>query len=159
MSTDGASGPAATPAVPNLPAGGQRRRLVLAGTRGQVAAGRDFGRRALADWYAATTGDPRTESTADDVLLLISELLANALMHAGGPLDLVLHGTATTLRVEVTDADRTVPRPKEPYRAGAPGGHGLHIVGRLSDRWGVEVSEHGKTVWLEIGAARITSGA
>ncbi|KOY56795.1 histidine kinase, partial [Streptomyces sp. XY332] len=38
------------------------------------------------------------------------------------------------------------------------GGHGLHIVERLSDRWGTHVHDNGKAVWAEIEASRLTSG-
>ncbi len=139
-----------------LPATGQRRRLMLKGMRRQVAAGRDFGRQALLDWYTVTSGDGHQDTAADDVLLLITELLANAVMHAGGPHHLVLHGTPDNLRVEVADGSPTVPRPRAPYRPATPGGHGLHIIGRLSDRWGVDLLADGKSVWLEVRTSRLS---
>ncbi|MFJ9519839.1 ATP-binding protein [Kitasatospora sp. NPDC101801] len=157
MTTDGAPPPISTPIRPQLPAAGQRRRLVLKGMRRQVAAGRDFGRQALLDWYAVTGGDGQEDTPADDVLLLISELLANAVMHAGGAHHILLHGTAETLRVEVADGDPAMPRPRA-YQPGTPGGHGLHIVGRLADRWGVDLLADGKAVWLEVRAEQLTSG-
>ncbi|WP_051965697.1 ATP-binding protein [Kitasatospora mediocidica] len=151
--------PAGATHTPHLPPGGQRRRLTLVGVRGQVARGRDFTRQALLDWYGIQSGDSHDQSTADDVLLLVSELLANAVMHAGGPQELLLHATPDLLRVEVPDMDPAVPERRTPHRPGVPGGHGLHIVERLSDHWGVTSWEGGKTVWLEIDSARLAPTA
>uniref|UniRef100_UPI001E42CDAC ATP-binding protein n=1 Tax=Streptomyces clavuligerus TaxID=1901 RepID=UPI001E42CDAC len=60
---------------------GQTRRLGLSGGRGVVARCRDFTARALADWGWAQGG---REST-DDVLLIVSELVTNACLHADSP--------------------------------------------------------------------------
>ncbi|RAJ38375.1 anti-sigma regulatory factor (Ser/Thr protein kinase) [Kitasatospora sp. SolWspMP-SS2h] len=128
-----------------LPPGGQRRRLAMDGQRKPVARAREFARGALADW---------SWPGADDTVLLVAELVANAVLHAGGPQDLVLHATDTRLRVEVTDASRTAPAPREPHRPGTPGGHGLRIVRAVSDRWGTAPLPSGKVVWAEIDAPR-----
>ncbi|MDX3533470.1 ATP-binding protein [Streptomyces sp. MB09-01] len=134
-----------------VPVGGQRRRLALTGVRGSVAKGRDFTRQALRDW-----GWDGTE-TAEDTLLLVSELLTNASLHAGGCHELVLSG-GEALRIEVYDGTTTLPYPHPAPQRGLPGGHGLHIVERLSDRWGALAHERGKAVWAEIDAARLVSG-
>ncbi|MDQ0313093.1 anti-sigma regulatory factor (Ser/Thr protein kinase) [Kitasatospora herbaricolor] len=145
------------PARPGLPLTGQRRRLALSGLKGQVARGRDFTRQALADWNWPAGQDPHGQSTADDVLLVVSELLANACLHAGGPHELVLTASADGLRVEVLDGDSTVPVLRSPYEPGRPGGHGLHIVQKLADRWGVTPVQGGKSVWLEFAAGRLSA--
>ncbi|WP_368862551.1 ATP-binding protein, partial [Streptomyces clavuligerus] len=80
---------------------GQTRRLGLSGGRGVVARCRDFTARALADWGWAQGG---REST-DDVLLIVSELVTNACLHAGGPTELALRHRPGLLRIEVADAD------------------------------------------------------
>ncbi|MCX4782237.1 ATP-binding protein [Streptomyces sp. NBC_01264] len=134
-----------------LPAGGQRRRLALSGVRGAVAKGRDFTREALRDW-----GWDGTE-TAEDALLLVSELLTNASLHADGCRELVLTA-GETLRIEVHDGTTDLPLPHPAPRRGIPGGHGLYIVERLSDRWGTRTHERGKAVWAEIEASRLKSG-
>ncbi|MEU9305367.1 ATP-binding protein [Streptomyces sp. NPDC048269] len=134
-----------------FPAGGQRRRLALTGVRGPVAKGRDFTRQALRDWGWGGT------ETAEDALLLVSELLTNASLHAGGCHELVLTA-GEALRIEVYDGTSAPPRRHPAPQRGVPGGHGLYIVERLSDRWGARTHEHGKVVWAEIEATRLVSG-
>ncbi|MEU9146063.1 ATP-binding protein [Streptomyces sp. NPDC048349] len=130
---------------------GQRRRLALSGVRGHVAKGRDFTRQALEDW--GWDGD----ATAEDVLLLVSELLTNASLHAGGCIELVLTA-GDVLRIEVFDGTTTLPRRHPSPQRGLPGGHGLYIVERLSDRWGTVTHENGKAVWAEVEVSRLISG-
>ncbi|MEU3312718.1 ATP-binding protein [Streptomyces sp. NPDC006687] len=136
---------------PQPAAARQRRQLGLAGARGQVAKGRDFTRRALADW-----GWDATE-TADDALLVVSELVTNANLHAGGCLQLVLT-SGDVLRIEVFDGSTALPRRDPSPRRGIPGGHGLNIIDRLCDRWGSEADGHGKVVWAEIDSSRLIAG-
>ncbi|MFF3213009.1 ATP-binding protein [Streptomyces sp. NPDC002886] len=139
------------PSSAGLPAVGQRRRLALTGVRGAVAKSREFTREALRDW-----GWDGTE-TSEDALLLVSELLTNASLHADGCHELVLTA-GENLRIEVYDGTTTLPSRNPAPQRGIPGGHGLHIVERLSDRWGAQAHEHGKAVWAEIEASRLTSG-
>ncbi|WP_344468640.1 ATP-binding protein [Kitasatospora kazusensis] len=122
----------------------------MAGLPGPVSRGRNFTRQALLDWRWPADRTPSAEESVEDVLLLVSELLANAALHAGGPQELILHATPTVLRIEVLDASPLVPQPRSPHLPALPGGHGLHIVKRLSDRWGVATREDGKTVWAEV---------
>ena len=84
-------------------------------------------------------------------MLVVSELLSNAALHADGPVDLVLrvHGQAV-LRIEVADASDVVPAPRPAGRTLVPGGHGLRIVDQISAAWGVVPRAEGKTVWSEI---------
>ncbi|MFD6888524.1 ATP-binding protein [Streptomyces sp. NPDC059957] len=130
---------------------GQRRRLALAGVAGAVSKGRDFTRRALRDWGWAGT------ETSEDTLLLVSELLTNASLHGGGCRELVLTA-GDALLIEVCDGTTTLPTRRQAPRHGLPGGHGLYVVDRLSDRWGTRLLEHGKAVWAEIDASRLVSG-
>ncbi|WP_308346497.1 ATP-binding protein [Streptomyces sp. ISL-66] len=139
------------PSSAGLPPAGQRRRLALTGVRGAVAKGRDFTRGALRDWGWDGT------ATTEDTLLLASELLTNASLHAGGCHELVLTA-GETLLIEVYDGTTTLPSRHPAPQRGIPGGHGLHIVDRLSDCWGSRAHEHGKAVWAEIDASRLKSG-
>ncbi|WP_329192737.1 MULTISPECIES: ATP-binding protein [unclassified Streptomyces] len=133
------------------PVMGQRRRLTLSGTSGQVAKGREFAKQVLRDW-----GWDGTE-TADDALLIVSELVTNAGVHAGGCHQLLLVA-GESLRIEVFDGDPEPPRPRERHQRGTPGGQGLYIVQRLSDRWGTVPHDTGKSVFAEIEADRLVTG-
>ncbi|MFJ7157314.1 ATP-binding protein [Streptomyces sp. NPDC101118] len=130
----------------------QRRILLLRGARRQVTRGREFARAALADW-----GWDAGEA-AEDTLLVVSELVTNASLHAGGCHELVL-SAGEVFRVEVYDGLPDLPQLQPAPRRGVPGGHGLHIVRRLSDRWGAEAHADGKVVWAEFEAERLRTGA
>ncbi|MEU1422288.1 ATP-binding protein [Kitasatospora sp. NPDC005751] len=141
-----------------LPEAGQRRRLRLAGLPKPVARSRAFTQQALADWAWLAPESGADPDVADDVVLLVAELVANAMMHGGGPLELVLDASAARLRVEVSDGESALPEPRLPHRPGLPGGHGLFIIQRAADRWGAERHDQGKAVWVEIDAARLAPG-
>jgi anti-sigma regulatory factor (Ser/Thr protein kinase) len=88
-----------------------------------------------------------------DVRLLVSELVTNAIRHAGlGPDDtvqLVLLMEDRSLRVEVHDPGSGF-RPRKPVPDPArPSGWGLYLVEELADRWGVD-SDHTTLVWFEV---------
>ncbi|MFD0022468.1 ATP-binding protein [Streptomyces sp. NPDC058382] len=139
---------------PAGPAERQWRTLSLRQVSGIVPAARDFARQALHDWgwLPASTADRR--AAAEDVLLVVSELVTNACLHADGPDELRIARTPKALRVEVADAGAGQPAPRTPHRAGRPGGHGMFIVQRLCLDWGVVrvPGEPGKTVWAELAA-------
>ena len=132
---------------------GHTRRITLAGASGVVPLARDFTRQAMYDWgwLPSTTADRR--ASAEDILLVVSELVTNACLHGGGPDELRLHRAPKLLRVEVRDGGTGEPTPRTPHRAGRPGGHGMFIVQRLCLDWGVMRAEDsaGKTVWAELG--------
>lgn len=110
-----------------------------------------------ADRVALAAAEEEVRRTvAEDVLLLVSELVANACLHAGGPRELTLDLDEDRLRVEVTDGSRTPPLPRPLGDAASPGGHGLRVVERLSRAWGSEPRDGGKTVWLEVSVLRPT---
>src|SRR5690348_9551561 len=116
----------------------QTRRLVLHGTTDVVSRCREFTRSALTEWQwlpvaGSGHGDAdgrqdHQDEIADDALLLVSEVVANACMHAGGPSSLLLRCTAERLRIEVTDASPLAPVVRHPSDPSRPGGHGLVIV-------------------------------
>ncbi|QDQ11953.1 ATP-binding protein [Streptomyces spectabilis] len=138
------------------PGGRQVRRLSLDGASGVVPLSRDFTREALHawGWLPAATADRR--AAAEDVLLVVSELVTNACLHAEGPDELWLScdNGKKALRIEVSDRGAGQPAPRTPHRAGRPGGHGMFIVQRLCLDWGVvrTPGATGKTVWAELGA-------
>src|SRR6476646_3181976 len=128
--------------------GRQARSLSFDGESGVVPLARDFARQALYawGWLPADTADQR--AAAEDVLLVVSELVTNACLHAGGPEELLLRRSPKSLRLEVVDGGGGEPAPRTPHRAGRPGGHGMFIVQRLCLDWGVvrNGDRAGKTV-------------
>ncbi|MER5884727.1 ATP-binding protein [Streptomyces sp. NPDC001941] len=158
--TAGAAATADAPADPPAredgapPAEGRLRTLQLGNASGIVPLARDFTRQALYDWgwLPAATADRR--AAAEDVLLVVSELVTNACLHAEGPEELRISHRAKVLRLEVTDRGAGQPAPRTPHQAGRPGGHGMFIVQRLCLDWGVAraAGEPGKTVWAELAA-------
>lgn len=88
-------------------------------------------------------------AVADAARLLISELVINAVLHAGTELELVLRSRAGHLRVEVTDGSSAVPV-RRAYSPDSPTGRGLLILEDLADTWGTDVRDGSKTVWFEL---------
>ncbi|MFI5976617.1 ATP-binding protein [Streptomyces sp. NPDC051452] len=134
--------------------GRQVRRLVLEGESGVVPLARDFSRQALYAWGWLPADGADRRAAAEDVLLVVSELVTNACLHAEGPDELVLSCDNKVIRVEVSDRGTGQPAPRTPHRAGRPGGHGMFIVQRLCLDWGVvrATDRPGKTVWADLGA-------
>ena len=87
----------------------------------------------------------------DDVVLVVSELVSNGVMHAGlteaEEIEVRLW-TGGRIRVEVRDHGRGIDRAQKP---GTPriGGRGLGLVSVLSSRWGI-VEGDGVLAWAEI---------
>jgi anti-sigma regulatory factor (Ser/Thr protein kinase) len=115
---------------------------------GAVSAVRRSVRAVLADWNLSA-------DTADDAILVISELLTNAVVHALPPAALRLSWTRidghSALHIEVTDAGPANP-------AGQPAdwldpdehGRGIKIVTALSARCGVSLHPGGITRWADL---------
>jgi anti-sigma regulatory factor (Ser/Thr protein kinase) len=87
----------------------------------------------------------------DAASLLVSELVTNAVVHAGSAVDVVVghEGIHATLRVEVHDSSERAPR-MGGFDLDALSGRGLALVEAMSDRWGVEKDDAGKRVWFEL---------
>ncbi|MEU3414597.1 SpoIIE family protein phosphatase [Streptomyces sp. NPDC006658] len=104
---------------------------------------RRFTRRTLRSW-----GLP--QDTVDAALLVVSELVTNALVHTGGPVRLDLGLVGHRLRLAVTDSS---PRgPVKPAGIGweATGGRGIWLVEAVSAAWGTVPVSGGKQVWAEL---------
>jgi anti-sigma regulatory factor (Ser/Thr protein kinase) len=121
----------------------------LGTSAGSVPAARDFTLATLHQWSVA--------ERSDDIAIVVSELLTNALRHAppapGGnirprrPIRLGLLQPGPCLLCAVADPGRAAPVPQAPDFL-AETGRGLHIICALSDRWGYSpLSDTGKVVW------------
>jgi anti-sigma regulatory factor (Ser/Thr protein kinase) len=87
-----------------------------------------------------------------DAELLVTELVANVVDHAGDESVLTLEVSLsdTWLRIAVTDGSAIRPVVRELNRE-APRGRGMQLVEAIADRWGVDDHLGGKRVWLELG--------
>ncbi|WP_262005039.1 SpoIIE family protein phosphatase [Streptomyces sp. FIT100] len=150
-------------------------RTSLAGNPSAASAARRFVRGALADWtrlgMVATRGADRL---ADDAVLVVSELVTNAVVHAGTGVKVLvrLDGAGdddpASLVVEVSDHHPTrAVRADAPDPGAASGepeyGRGLHLVAALARSWGITYRPGLKTVWarlaLDGGGATGPAGA
>ena len=84
------------------------------------------------------------------VELMLTELVANAVRHAGTPFTVVMSWNGRGLRCEVTDADPRPPRPQLVPDPEGTGGRGLLLVDRLAGSWGADLRRQGKTIWFEV---------
>lgn len=117
-------------------------RTSLVAEAGQVAVA-----RRLVSGYVRDRG----HDDEDVAVLLVSELVTNAILHGRGPLELRARPSGSALRVEVHDADpRTPPTLSADLEPTDDGGRGLHLVDILADRWGWAESADGKVVWFEL---------
>ncbi len=98
-------------------------------------------------FLAAACAAWRAERFLEPASLVLSELVSNAVVHAGTEVDVLLRLDDGALLVSVHDTSSDMPKPGVPD-AYSIGGHGLDIVSRLSESWGVAPdAEGGKSVW------------
>ena len=122
-----------------------RVELALTATAASVAEARRFLRQTLRAWDVDALEWPATQA--------LSELVTNAVLHAGTRMIVVLELVDDgLLRLEVHDGSVRIPHQRR-YGTQATTGRGIALVDGLSDRWGVEPSADGKSVWCELSAA------
>ncbi|MCA1712597.1 MAG: ATP-binding protein [Actinobacteria bacterium] len=86
----------------------------------------------------------------ETAMLLTSELVTNATLHAGTRCELVLRGGVDTLHIRVSDGDTRPPAPRRSISDELATGRGLRLLEVLCRRWGVEPGPAGKTVWCDL---------
>jgi anti-sigma regulatory factor (Ser/Thr protein kinase) len=107
-----------------------------------LAVARQYARVACRSW--------RDREACDAVLLIISELLGNAVKAAAGScIRLRLAWTHRRVRIEVADDGDALPVARRPDVT-EEGGRGLWLVGALAVRWGAFRQGRGKCVWAEV---------
>ncbi|MFF8099742.1 ATP-binding protein [Streptomyces sp. NPDC016640] len=112
----------------------------------------------------AVSGIGADEPLAETLVLLVSELVTNAVVHTGCPavLRMSLPGAGTeaaeevTVRLEVADRSDRAPVPRC-VDGEATGGRGLALVDGLADRWGWSSEGAGKRIWCELDRCARTS--
>jgi anti-sigma regulatory factor (Ser/Thr protein kinase) len=103
-------------------------------------------------WVSARTPGLARDTT-EDALLIVSELVTNAVRHGDGDIVVGLDVRADRVRIEVRDDSPELPViPTEHPPTDRPAGRGLLIVAATASDWGVERARgaQGKTVWAEL---------
>jgi anti-sigma regulatory factor (Ser/Thr protein kinase) len=96
------------------------------------------------------------EALAETLLLLVSELVTNAVVHAGTPsvLRMLLPGLQAPGAVRLEVADMSTCPPRQRHADGDDTeGRGLELVSGLADRWGWQREGFGKRIWCELDRA------
>lgn len=94
-----------------------------------------------------------TPKMTEDAVLLVSELVGNAVRHTGARVfGLRMRRRRGWIRIEVRDPSRGLPC-LMPVQETDISGRGLFLVDKLSDRWGVDLLPRGKTTWFEMRVA------
>ncbi|WP_405661900.1 SpoIIE family protein phosphatase [Streptomyces sp. RK9] len=136
--------------------GGQRTRSSVITARAaatfepvgrSVATARSFVRDTLQGWGFS--------DIVDDAVVLTSELVTNAVVHAGTAADVLCLRTEDAVRIEVSDhyPEREIPLQSSPATMGSPdreGGRGLQLCAALATRWGVDYTSTHKQVWFQL---------
>ncbi|SBT94846.1 Anti-sigma regulatory factor (Ser/Thr protein kinase) [Streptomyces sp. DI166] len=94
-----------------------------------------------------------TAKMTEDAVLLVSELVGNAVRHTGARVfGLRMRRRRGWIRIEVRDPSRGLPC-LMPVQEMDVSGRGLFLVDKLADRWGVDLLPRGKTTWFEMRVA------
>jgi GAF domain-containing protein/anti-sigma regulatory factor (Ser/Thr protein kinase) len=132
-----------------------------------VAAARKFVRETLQAWLETRTG-PADAGLVDDAVLLTSELVTNAVVHAGTQVHVTCKLVASAVEIVVRDSHpaRMVPGPArdDNIPAERTSGRGLLLPSALASTWGVSYGAGAKAVWFRMGlsgrrASRAEPGA
>jgi anti-sigma regulatory factor (Ser/Thr protein kinase) len=133
---------------------------VLAGPTGRDAEGRMLPGASVSARFPADIGAPRAArhlvvnamrqwgfraELLDDAALVVTELAANAVVHAKSPFSVALRTESHVVRISVEDSlpidqESLVVRP----------GRGIGLVASLSRSWGMQVRPEGKVIWAEL---------
>ena len=114
-----------------------------------VATARCFVRDTLVSW-----GLPGRDDVVTDAVLLASELVTNAIVHAGTAVELTCRFNGATVEISVLDRHpaRVIPDPPTPAADVArPSGRGLLLPAALSSSWGVTYASAAKVIWFRLG--------
>ncbi|MFE1264240.1 SpoIIE family protein phosphatase [Streptomyces albogriseolus] len=138
--------------------GSTRVEATLSGSPLAPGSARALLRKALAEWAQSTAdgADLLTGRVGDDAALVASELVTNAVVHAGTEVCLTCRLEEDTGALVVEVADRHPSRPPRDDTAEGPAhgtpeyGRGLRMVAALAESWGVTYRAGSKTVWARL---------
>jgi anti-sigma regulatory factor (Ser/Thr protein kinase) len=114
---------------------------------GMLARAREHTLAFLSDLCEGAAAAGERPAALQDALVVVSELVSNAMRHAPGPCTLELTDRSGTVTIAVSDASTTPPQPRAGDLEDAGGGFGWHLLQRLSQQVRVQLDPpHGKTV-------------
>lgn len=122
----------------------QSERVRLPPEPASARAARHFTRDAMRRWGCG-------EDESDTVLLLLSEVVSNAILHARTELEVSVAVRPRRVRVEVVDGD-TGPIRRRTSTEDAQSGRGTELVEALAEAWGTDRLTSGKRVWFEVAS-------
>jgi anti-sigma regulatory factor (Ser/Thr protein kinase) len=99
-------------------------------------------------FVASALAEAGLPDLADAATLVVSELVANAILHTGTPIDVVVSVHGDHARLEVHDGSAQLPVRKN-YSNMSGTGRGIRMVERMAASWGAELTSRGKVVWCE----------
>jgi anti-sigma regulatory factor (Ser/Thr protein kinase) len=101
-------------------------------------------------WVTGRLDEWKMREHRDEMELVASELVTNALPHASEHIALALSVAHATLELRVHDDNHRLPRRAPPRSSprDATSGRGLFILDRVCDEWGVAKQSPGKDVWV-----------
>lgn len=113
--------------------------------------------RQARDWAAEVLAEWSLDTMAADIQLILSELVANTVIHTEAAESIVgLRYAGDHLRVDAYDAWPTFEYHFDPDPS-RPSGLGLAIVANIATRWGIAPHLTGKSVWCEVAVSRPAS--
>lgn len=117
-------------------------RTALPGSPASAREARTFVRSSLAEMGM--------EALAETAVLLVSELVANVVLHASGDMEVMVAPTPSGVIVRVHDGMGELRPMRKRYSETSTTGRGLMLVDALAHRWGIERDGVGKLVWFEL---------
>ena len=125
----------------------ERFELILRGGKDAAA----DARRAIAEHHPTLP-----QPVQDDLLLLVTELVTNAIRHGGAadnrPILVEVGARRGRIRVQVVDPGVDFDAPARPGNGDSNGGWGLFLVDKIAESWGVCPAPAGTCVWFEVPA-------
>lgn len=118
--------------------------FLVAPTHNAVPAARRRVMEAVRGWGLGVS-----EERLDDLRLLTSEVITNAIVHTHASCAVHVRWTGSRIRLEATDTGAGRPR-KETAAPDEESGRGLLLVSMLSAAWGTRSDRAGKVVWFEL---------
>ncbi len=114
--------------------------------------------RAARRFVETVLGEWGCDDLVDTATLLVSELVGNAVLHAGSDIELSMRLLPDRLRVDVVDRSPLLPHRREAGAADQTG-RGSDVVEALASAWGVTGRPDGKAVWFEIALPVVPAGS